>query len=336
MAGGVLCVGTVNLDRIYLVTNLPTRDGGAWIRSRFVTGGGVEGNVASAVARLGHAASVISRVADDEEGRLAIADLAERGVDCRGVQVVQTEDGTPFCLIYIDPNGDRMIVCGGQATRQLQWPAGAQALAAGAGALFTSGYTPMPVVREALTFANQHGIPVAFDLPDTFDDLERRGFAQEFLLGILPRFTLFMSNGHGLRSFTGAPDLAAALRRLRDWGCRSAAVSFGARGSVVLDGERTAWVPAFKPPAIRDTTGAGDAYHGALIAFHLLEGESLLAAAVKASMAGALNCRGLGAREGLPSAEEIESFRQSLGRPATPAWTGGADPAFQRAWTDLL
>lgn len=92
MAGGVLCVGTVNLDRIYLVTNLPTRDGGAWIRSRFVTGGGVEGNVASAVARLGHAASVISRVADDEEGRLAIADLAERGVDCRGVQVVQTEE----------------------------------------------------------------------------------------------------------------------------------------------------------------------------------------------------------------------------------------------------
>lgn len=336
MTRGVLCVGTVNLDRIYLVTNLPTRDGGAWIKSRVVTGGGVEGNVASAVARLGHAASVISRVADDEEGRLAVADLVDRGVDCRGIQVVQTADGTPFCLIYIDPNGDRMIVCGGQATRQLQWPADAQALAAGAGALFTSGYTPMPVVREALTFANQRGIPVAFDLPDTFDDLERRGFAQEFLRDILPRFALFMSNGHGLRSFTGAPDLAAALRRLRDWGCRSAAVSFGARGSVVLEGDRTAWIPAFRPPAVRDTTGAGDAYHGALIAFHLLEGESLLAAAVKASLAGALNCRGLGAREGLPSAEEIESLRRDLGEFPAPAWAAGTDAIPHRAWSELL
>lgn len=78
MAKGVVCVGSVTLDRIYLITNLPSRDGGAWIVDRHVTGGGVDGNVATAVARLGYPASVVPRVANDEEGRLAIADLARR------------------------------------------------------------------------------------------------------------------------------------------------------------------------------------------------------------------------------------------------------------------
>jgi sulfofructose kinase len=69
--------------------------------------------------------------------------------------------------------------------------------------------------------------------------------------------------------------------------------------------------PAFKVAA-RDTTGAGDTFHGAF-AWALTEGHSDSGCARLASAAAALSCLGLGARSGLPDRRELDAFLASHG-----------------------
>ena len=68
--------------------------------------------------------------------------------------------------------------------------------------------------------------------------------------------------------------------------------------------------PAFDIEDVVDTTGAGDAFHGAF-AWALAQGRSKSECARIAAAASALKCRKLGARKGLPTASEVESFLRS-------------------------
>jgi sulfofructose kinase len=65
-------------------------------------------------------------------------------------------------------------------------------------------------------------------------------------------------------------------------------------------------LPAFKVDVV-DTTGTGDAFHGAF-ALGLSEGRSESECAAMASATAALKCRRLGARAGLPSRAELDAF----------------------------
>jgi sulfofructose kinase len=77
--------------------------------------------------------------------------------------------------------------------------------------------------------------------------------------------------------------------------------------------------PAFSVAAL-DTTGAGDAFHGAF-AWALAEGHPDQTCAALASATAALKCRRLGAREGLPTLSELEDFLADRATvlPALPA-----------------
>ena len=69
--------------------------------------------------------------------------------------------------------------------------------------------------------------------------------------------------------------------------------------------------PAFRMEA-RDTTGAGDAFHGAFV-FGLLEGLDAAGVLRTANAAAAMNCRALGAQAGLPDRSELEAFLREHG-----------------------
>ncbi len=78
------------------------------------------------------------------------------------------------------------------------------------------------------------------------------------------------------------------------------------------DGE-TGHQPAFATEVV-DTTGAGDAFHGAF-AWALAQGRAAAECARIAAAVSALKCRRLGARSGLPTREELEFLPQRAGRP---------------------
>ncbi len=105
--------------------------------------------------------------------------------------------------------------------------------------------------------------------------------------------------------FAPDSDMLEGARRLRDLGPRLVVITLGAGGAIVNQGGESFWFPAWNPGEIRDTTGAGDVYHGVL-AWTLLNGEETGRALALAAVASGLCCRVLGGDPGMLDPWELD------------------------------
>ncbi len=104
----------------------------------------------------------------------------------------------------------------------------------------------------------------------------------------------------------GVDGAISAAPELLSLGPRSAVITVGAGGAVVANGDSIAHLPAPKTGVV-DTTGAGDAFVGAL-AVKLAQGASLEEAAAYAVRAGAAAVAREGAQDSLPTPEVVETL----------------------------
>jgi len=114
--------------------------------------------------------------------------------------------------------------------------------------------------------------------------------------------------GIPVRSARDAEAAGAALVRA---GAGTALVKLGAGGVVAVTRETTFHVPAFRVRPV-DTTGAGDAFAGALAAA-LTEGRPLEDAVRFAAAAAALAVTRPGAQAALPDRQEVDGFLAARG-----------------------
>ena len=96
-----------------------------------------------------------------------------------------------------------------------------------------------------------------------------------------------------------------ALKQLHTNDRKLTAVTLGSRGCVVFDGHELYRVPAESVEVV-DTTGAGDVFHGALLAA-LLKHKDTREALVFASHVAARKCQQLGGQAGIPFLKELPS-----------------------------
>lgn len=303
----VVCVGGVAVDRVYRLSNTPQPGSGAHIVEMTQRGGGVEANVSAALARLGVRVGLISRVGADADGVWVCDDLRAWGVNTTRVVSVPGVS-TDFCLVWVPPNGERMLACHNPSLRGMQLDDKDRLCLSQARVLFLSGFVPFNLARETMRIARAAGLTVAFDLPDSFDDLAVRGFSRKDFKNLLPQIDLLMTNTVGLTSLLEVDHAEAAFTAFRRRALESSLVmTMGAEGAWLSRGDEQVFVRAF-PVQTVDTTGAGDAFHAGLIYGLLLEGWSLRRAGLFASALAALNCTGLGARGGLADREEVLQF----------------------------
>ena len=91
------------------VDRLPTRDGKVNGVVKQKAPGGMAGNVAAALARLGSRVRVLGRVGDDADGAFAVKSLKQAGVD---TSFVSRLDGvaTFSCISLLTPDGEKSLV----------------------------------------------------------------------------------------------------------------------------------------------------------------------------------------------------------------------------------
>jgi len=160
---------------------------------------------------------------------------------------------------------------------------------------------PLATARRALECARRHGALTILNpapLPDRgldFLDLADYVTPNE---GEAARLT-----GLPLADFDSGATVAAAIRAR---GAAHAVVTLGAGGVLAEGRDERVHVPAFEVTAI-DTTGAGDAFNGAL-AVALAERRPMAAALRFANAAAALACTVRGAQPSLPTRREVERF----------------------------
>jgi len=305
----IVCVGNALVDRTYLLSNFPGPDGGAFVLDRTERAGGVETNVAVAVAALGHAAGVISRLGDDDDADVVETHLAELPIDARRVRR-RAGDETSYCLVLATEDGRRTIVGGGESTLELSLDDADLAYCRGADVAFTSAYAPAGVLAALAGLARApDGPALAFDLAAGFDDLARRGLTRTDVDDALPALDLFVAGVDAVRSYVRDDDAspAALADALRERGCARGALTHGAAGALLFDADGTYDVPAVDVDVV-DTTGAGDAFTAGLIHAWLLEGRPPREAGSFATGAAALNCTVRGAHDDPPDVAAVEAL----------------------------
>ncbi|UPW02149.1 carbohydrate kinase family protein [Halorussus gelatinilyticus] len=309
-----VAVGSAVEDRIYGLTNLPEPDGGAFVRDEATATGGVAANVAAGLARLGRETGVVSRLGDDEAADRILADLRERAVDARRVRRGDPDERTTYSMILRDPEGERMIVNGGEAVPNLRLSDADREYVRRADLAFTSAYAPDPVVSALVEDAERDDgdgfPPLVFDLAGPLSELEDRATRPETLDALLPVCDCFVANAVSARSYLGEGP-RGAIETLRERGVRRAAVTRGTDGALLLTDDGTVLdVPAFAVETA-DTTGAGDAFTAGLLHAWFLGDRGPREAGRFAAATAALNCTAETARGGLPTEDDVFDFLDS-------------------------
>jgi ribokinase len=235
--------------------------------------GGKGGNQAVAAALMGAGVRVamVGAVGDDEDGTALIAGLRAAGVDVDDV-LVRRGVRSGAALITVAEDGDNTIVVAPGANRTVEAPDACAVIRRRKPAVVVvQGELPPAVAGAALQEAAGLGarpmlnlapvIPVPGPVLRLCDPLIVNAVEAGALLG---------------RALVDPADLASAAQELSRR-ARSVVVTGGARGAWTAEDGEVRHIPA-RPTAVVDTTGAGDAFTGAL-AVGLALGEGLAEAA---------------------------------------------------------
>lgn len=299
--GKIVVVGHSALDSVYRIEAFPPAPTKVRALEHIRSGGGSAANAAAAIARLGGDVELWSRVGDDEVGAEILSRLEAAGVGTRFVRIIPGARSSTSAVI-VDARGERLVI--GERDHAMSSDASWLPLEViSSAAAVLSDFNWVEAASAAFIHARASGVPTVVDA-----DLG----AAVRIDAILPLATHAIFSGPGLRAYSeGAVTEDDALAQvLKRHPVHYVGVTRGEEGYTwrSRDGGH-GYQPTFKISAV-DTTGAGDAFHGAFT-LALTEGMGEQEAAQFASAVAALKCRQLGARAGLPTREETRSFLQA-------------------------
>ncbi|GGU57308.1 ribokinase [Streptomyces albospinus] len=299
----VLVVGSANADLTVRVARRPGAGETVLGTDLVETAGGKGANQAAAAARIGGRTALLARVGGDAYGELLLAAQRMAGTDVTPV-IVDEGARTGTAMIIVDPDGDNSIVVspGANAALTPHDVTAAKDVIAASSVVSLQLEVPMETVRAAAATAEAAGTRVVLNPSPAPDTLDRE------LLAVADPLVV---NEHEARQLSGrtggtAADWASALR---EQGARSVVVTLGGDGALVLDASGTAAIPGVRVKAV-DTTGAGDAFTGAL-ATRLAAGATLPEAARFAVRVGAAAVTKPGAQPSYPTADDLAQLPEN-------------------------
>ena len=285
----VLCVGHASYDLSFTVAHHPTEDEKISAEGFVGCGGGPAANAAVTVSKLGLKSSFAGYLGQDIYGEKHYQELLEYGVHTD--LVIRDTSPTPLSIVLVKPDGKRALINYKGETRALP-----------SGTIDFSSVIPKVVLFDGhephlskflLERTQNEGIPTLLDA----------GSVHEGTLALMEQVDYLVCSEKFARQLAG--DEETALARLAEVS-PAVVITLGERGLIWRRGQERGILSAFPINAI-DTTGAGDAFHGAFAA--ALSSDMNWPDVLRyASAAGSLSCTKIGARSGLPSKEEHQAL----------------------------
>jgi ribokinase len=295
----IVVLGSLNLDLVVTVPHLP-HPGQTVLGDGLASyPGGKGANQAVAAARLGGQVAMIGRVGNDSFGAGLIENLDRNGVDSSGVDRDPAAP-TGAALIFVEAGGQNMIAVAPGANGTVG-PMDAQRavsrLVAG-DVLVLQLEIPITVIEHAAVVARRAGAFVLLNAAP----------AQRLEPGLLSQLDALVVNEREANAFVGHDDPSTAAAALRTLGPKLVIVTLGPSGSVFCNETGVHRVEPFDVESI-DSTGAGDAFMGAL-AVGIARRLPTAAAVRFGNAAGAAATSSVGAQAALP---RLDDLRQRFG-----------------------
>jgi len=289
-------------DTVYRADRLPHM-GETLLGRGFQLGPGGKGsNQAVAAARAGGDVRFITRLGDDAFAAIARKVWADAGV----TPDVTIDQGshTGAAMIFVDAatGQNAIIVAPGAAGRISLDDVEGRATAIAASRVFlTQLEQPLPPALRALEIARSGGAMTVLN-PAPATDLPPQ------MLALCDLVTPNESEAEGLTGIrvTDPASAEAAARALRAQGAGAVIVTLGAQGALYHGAGQTLHVPPMSLGPVVDTTGAGDAFNGGLVAA-LSEGQPMAQALRFATATAALSVTRAGAAASMPQRYEIDA-----------------------------
>jgi sulfofructose kinase len=311
----VVGIGLNATDTLLLVEEFPPYAGKVPFTREILSPGGQVASAMVCCARLGLKAKYIGSIGDDLRGQVQRGSLEGTGVDTSGL-IVRAGCPNQTAYIVIDQRTGERTVLWHRAPCLSLTPEDLQEEDLKNARMMHLDGCDTEAAAYAASVARKAGIPVSVDVDTVYPGFEE----------VLKNTTHLVASSVWPGRWIGEKDEFVALRRLqREYRLTVAAMTLGDFGSLALADGVFYYSPAFQVHC-KDTTGAGDTYHGAFC-YAQLRGMTMGETLEFSNAAAALNCTALGARGHIPTLDEVENLqaKASAGEVARRVDPGIAD-----------
>lgn len=289
-----MCVGVITIDTVALVEKYPNEDERVIADEISRAGGGPAAVAAVALSRLGVSSAIVGTIGDDADGREILRIFASEGVDTSGISVGTTP--TAGSVIVASKEHSARAISTRQPVVQAPVNDAAKKLIANAQWLHVDHVGIKGL--DQLGVARGKGPHISFDA----------GYGVESFDPIV--VDLFVPTDRQMALRYPGVDLAVALENDSSRAGNTVVATRGSAGSSGFSRETgLVTAPGFKVD-VTSTLGAGDVFHGALVA-QLIQGHSLQEAMRRANAVAALSCRGLDGQSMIPTTTELDAYLEA-------------------------
>ena len=287
-------MGVITVDTIALVDQYPQEDERVVAQQISRAGGGPAAVAAVALSRLGIRSAIVGTIGDDADGKEVLRIFEKEGVDTSGVSIGNTATAGSV-IVASKKNSARAI-----STRQ---PVTQSPLNESAKKMISAAEW-LHVDHVGVTRLNEAGITRGKGPQISFD----AGYGVEDFDPSL--VDLFVPTDRQMSLRYPGVSLSVALENDSTKSGNTVVATQGSAGSSGYSPE-TGLVSAsgFKVE-VTSTLGAGDVFHGALIA-QIIQGFELSQALRRANAVAALSCRGLDGQSMIPTTAELNAFLEA-------------------------
>jgi sulfofructose kinase len=289
-----VCVGVITIDTIALVDKYPGEDERILADQISRAGGGPAAVAAVALSRLGVKSAIVGTIGDDADGKEVLRIFAQEGVDTSGISIGST--ATAGSVIVASKEHSARAISTRQPVAQAEMNEAAKKLITSAQWVHVDHVGIKRLDEAGISRGN--GPQISFDA----------GYGVETFDPIL--VDLFVPTDRQMALRYPGVDLAVALENDSMKAGNTVVATQGSAGSAGFSPETgLVTAPGFKVD-VTSTLGAGDVFHGALVA-QLIQGHPLQEAMRRANAVAALSCRGLDGQSKIPTTTELNAYLEA-------------------------
>jgi len=291
-----VALGLNATDHLIVVPHYPGFNSKVALLSHTLAPGGQCATAMVALARLGMRTRYIGKIGSDDLGRFQIHSLESELVECDGLTVVDGAESQIAFIVIDEASGERTVIWHRDDRLMISPDEVDQAAVTSGRVLLLDGHNVAASITAA-RHAREVGIPTVLDIDNIYPGAE----------ALMPLIDFLISSTSFPLRMTQETDLRLALKKLSEMtGSMFVAATLGREGVLAYLRGEYIYSPAFTVDC-KDTTGAGDAFHGGFI-YGLLAGLSVEETLRVANAVAGLKCRAIGARTALPTLEELNSL----------------------------
>lgn len=298
----ITVVGSINMDIVARIDQYPDRGETIFGNKLEYLPGGKGANQATAVARLGKKVRLIGSIGDDLHGADLLEILKENKIDIKSIKRSKNAP-TGTSIITIDKTGENTILVFKGANDDLTVQDIDESFLNinDSKILLVQMEVPHETVLRAMQLAKQREMLVILDPAP----------AEGIVVEALEYADIITPNQQEAEHLLGIKvyDFESALtaaQRFEKMGVKCSIIKMGSKGSLVYQEGKHEYIQSLNIQAV-DTSGAGDAYAGAL-AVGILDGLDLFSAAKMANIVAGMKVTRIGAQNGLPTRKELQKF----------------------------